>query len=489
MLSKEKTMEILEAYDLTGSYRATAALCGVDHHTVRRYVATRAAGLDPLALLGRPKASDPYLAKIEEWVEHSGGKVRADVVHRKLCAMGYVATERTTRRVVAALKEAHGRSTHRIYKPWVTEPGLWLQFDYGKGPLIDGTEAVLFCAWLAWSRFRVILALPDRTMPSVISALDRTLRMVGGAPTYLLTDNERTVTTSHVAGLAVRNRTMVSVAHYYGVSLHTCVPADPESKGGSESTVKLAKADLLPRPENLVEDYRDFAAFESACAEATERLNLRVHTMTGERPIDRLARERAHLHALPAEPYSLAFGETRSVSWSSLVAYQGARYSVPHPLAGTVVFVRRSAELVIIIATEGGGAKEVARHRAGSRGDIIIDHSHYPPRRAIPHRAPKATNATEEAFLALGEGARRYLCEMAASGVRGIGERMDEALALSGAFDGGLLDEALGLCALSGRFEVGDLASVISARPGPVHRVDEEHSLQPGTSAWEGFGQ
>ena len=489
MLSEENVMEILEAYDLTGSLRATAALCGVDHHTVRRYVAARAAGLDPVAVLGRPKVSDPYLAKIEEWVEHSEGKVRADVVHRKLCAMGYLATERTTRRVVASVKDAYGRSTHRVYKPWVTEPGLWLQFDYGQGPVVGGVEGVLFCAWLAWSRFRVILALPDRTMPSVIAALDRTLRAVGGAPTYLLTDNEKTVTTNHVAGLAVRNRTMLSVAHYYGVSLHTCVPADPESKGGSESTVKLAKADVLPRPDNLVEHYRDFAALEQACAEATERFNHRVHTMTGERPVDRLEREREHLHAIPATPYSVAFGETRTVSWSSLVAYHGARYSVPHTLAGRVVLARRDADDVVIVAVDAQGPKEVARHRAGSSGDLVIDDRHYPPRRLTPERAPRAANAREEAFLALGEGARRYLAEMAANGIRGITTRMDEALALSRSNDGGLLDEALGICAISGRFEAGDLASVLTARPDTVYRVGEEHSLQPGTKAWEGFGR
>ena len=49
MLVEEKIMEILEAYDLTKSLRATGALCGVDHHTVRRYIAARAQGLDPAA--------------------------------------------------------------------------------------------------------------------------------------------------------------------------------------------------------------------------------------------------------------------------------------------------------------------------------------------------------------------------------------------------------------------------------------------------------
>jgi hypothetical protein len=53
---------------------------------------------------------------------------------------------------------------------------------------VGGRSTVLFCAWLAWSRFRVVLALWDRTMPSVVMALDRTLRAFGGAPTYALTD-------------------------------------------------------------------------------------------------------------------------------------------------------------------------------------------------------------------------------------------------------------------------------------------------------------
>src|SRR5215468_481025 len=44
MKSHEEIMEILEAYDLTGSYRGAAELVGCDHHTVARYVALRAGG-------------------------------------------------------------------------------------------------------------------------------------------------------------------------------------------------------------------------------------------------------------------------------------------------------------------------------------------------------------------------------------------------------------------------------------------------------------
>jgi len=157
---------------------------------------------------------------------------------------------------------------------------MWLQYDFGDGPVIDGVKTVLFCAWLAWSRFRVVLALRDKTMPSVFAALDVTLRRVGGAPTYVLTDNEKTVTTGHIAGIAVRNPQMVAFAGHYGVTIHTCEPADPASKGGSESTVKLAKADLVPKDTNLLGEYASFAALEAACAVFCAQVNGRVHRVT-----------------------------------------------------------------------------------------------------------------------------------------------------------------------------------------------------------------
>ena len=487
MLSKEDVMEILEAYDLTQSYRSAALLCGVDHHTVRRYVAARTAGLDPTSTFARPTISDPFADKIAEWVQRSGGAVRADVVHRKLLAMGFEGSERTTRRVVANLKAAHERSMHRIYKPWITEPGMWLQFDYGDGPRVNGRPTTLFCAWLAWSRYRVIIALHDRTLNSVFGALDRSFRLLGGVPTYLLTDNERTVTTRHVAGLAVRNREMLGLAHYYGVAIHTCVVADPESKGGSESSVKLAKADVLPRPDNLVAEYSSFAELEQACEQASERFNSRVHRETNERPRDRLGREREHLHALPQHPYSVAIGQTRSVSWSSLVSFEGARYSVPYQLCEEVVYVRREGDDVVITALKDEGPRVVARHRATTKGQITVVDDHYPDRPSGPERAPKATNTLETEFLALGEGATRYLSEMAATGVRHLNQRLEEAVALSRRCERELLDEALGLCALEGRFAPGDLLSVLETRR-PRRRMGESHSLQPGTGGWARLG-
>jgi hypothetical protein len=84
------------------------------------------------------------------------------------------------------------------------------------------------------------------------------------------------------------------------LTVATCVPYDPASKGGSESTVKLAKADLVPTAANLLGEYGSFTALEAACAVFCEQVNARPHRVTRRAPAEMLADERARLHPVPA---------------------------------------------------------------------------------------------------------------------------------------------------------------------------------------------
>ncbi len=130
--SAREIMEILESYDLTRCAHSAAQLAGCDAKTVKRYVALRdAGGGDPLVRgsTARPKLIDAFLPKVEELVDLSKAKIRADKVHERLLAMGFTGTERTTRRAVREAKIAWRAGRRRTYRPWVTEPGLWLQFD------------------------------------------------------------------------------------------------------------------------------------------------------------------------------------------------------------------------------------------------------------------------------------------------------------------------------------------------------------------------
>ena len=79
--SDREIMEILESYDLTGCTHSAAQLAGCDAKTVKRYVALRdAGGGDPFVRTAstRPKLIDAFLPKVEELVEASKGKIRAD---------------------------------------------------------------------------------------------------------------------------------------------------------------------------------------------------------------------------------------------------------------------------------------------------------------------------------------------------------------------------------------------------------------------------
>jgi transposase len=497
MKSCEEIMEILEAYDLTGGLRAAAALAGCDHKTVAHYVALRDAGLGPDERVRRAMTIDPYLDKLEEWVDRSAGSIRADVAHEKLVAMGFAGSERTTRRAVAAAKRTWRSGHRRVFRPWVPEPGLWLQFDWGEGPRIGGRRTLLFCAWLAWCRFRVVIPTWDRTLPTLLGCVDATLRAIGGAPTYALTDNEKTVTVEHIARVPVRHPDVVAAGRYYGMTIRTCVPADPQSKGGAESTVRIAKADLVPTDANLLEQYSSFAELERACRDFCTEANGRIHRATGAVPAVLLEQERARLHVLPASPVTVAFGSTRRVGWDATISVEGVRYSVPHTHVDERVWVRWSGDELVVTVIDPDGPTEIARHPRGQRGRPQIRDEHYPPThpggRALPtQRTPRAANAAEAAFLAIGDGAAAWLVEAAATGTTRMRAKMAEAVAFAKLHGAPVVDQALGAAALAGRFADPDLAAILTHQQtgaaGPATRASETHSLQPGTAGWAGFG-
>jgi len=373
-----------------------------------------------------------------------------------------------------------------------------MQFDYGDGPVIEDRKVVLFCAWLAWSRFRVVVPLWDKTLPSVVMALDRAFRYFDGVPTYALTDNEKTVSVDHVAGIAVRNPQIVAAGHHYGVSIQTCVPADPQSKGGSEATVKIAKADLVPTDHNLRSEYGSFAEVEAACEQWMSDVNTRKHRATHEPPVFRLAEEHERLHRVPARPHTVVFGETRKVSWQSTVSVGGALYSVPHELIDQRVWVRAQGDELIVVGTDGpAGTKEVARHQLTTPGRPSIQDDHYPPRPAgALERRPRARSQDEKQFLRIGEGAERWLRKAAGDGVAHVRRKMTEAVDLSKLHGTEDVNRALDTCANAGRFADGDLARILAhqQRTGAGGELvlfpgrGEDSSLQASTKAWEGFG-
>ena len=226
-------------------------------------------------------------------------------------------------------------------------------------------------------------------------------------------------------------------------------------------------------------------------------VNTRPHRSTLEPPVFRLAEEHERLHRLPKLPHTICFGETRKVNWQSLISVGGAQYSVPHELVDQRVWARSTGEELVVIHVDGpAGPREVARHRLTTPGRPSICDEHYPPRpEGALERTPRARNADERAFLALGPGAERWLIQAAAAGAQRVRRKMAEAVDLAKLHGTADLERALRACAEAGRFGDGDLASVLSHQQQAGGELilfptrSEDHSLQRSTKSWEGVGR
>jgi hypothetical protein len=280
--------------------------------------------------------------------------------------------------------------------------------------------------------------------------------------------------------------------------VHTCVPFDPESKGGSEATVRIAKADLVPTKANLRTGYNSFAELIEACEEFCVKVNTRLHRETHRIPAEGLAVEQGRMHPVPSAPFTAALGETRSVATDQTIRFGSVRYSTPPGLIGHEVWARVDAEELVITAALEDGLTEVARHRLSTPGNPRIDLSHYPDHPQDPDGSPrpprpKGRSAAEKAFLALGPGAHAWLVEAAAAGAQRVRSKMAAALELAALVGVEPVDAALGVAATAGRFADGDLLAIVEhqAAGAPITALvvaDEQHSIQPGTSAWATFG-
>ncbi len=147
------------------------------------------------------------------------GPVRVDVVHGDhLVPMGFAGNERTTHRATAVAKEAYEAGHRRTYRLWVPDRACF-QYDWVKGPVVGCRATCLFCAWLAWSRFRVVIPSWGQTLPTTIACLVPRWAF-GAAPTYTLTDNERVITVDRVAGIALPHSEMVAAGRHYLLTCH-----------------------------------------------------------------------------------------------------------------------------------------------------------------------------------------------------------------------------------------------------------------------------
>ena len=135
----------------------------------------------------------------------------------------------------------------------------------------------------------------------------------------------------------------------------------------------------------------DLARFER------DDLDVRIHTTTRERPLDRFAAEQPHLTPLPANRFVGTLALTRHVSWDCLVSFEGNRYSVPATYAGKMVWLLISHGQTLLVLSSR--RELLVEHQLSTgKGQNVILPEHYEPLRR--RGTPRTYVRLAEAFLA-----------------------------------------------------------------------------------------
>jgi hypothetical protein len=185
-------MDIQIAFREVGTYRGAAEICGTTPKTVRRVVeaARRADPAPP-----RQHNYDSVGELVAERVERTKGRISAKRVLPVARAAGYGGSARNFRRLVADAKATWREAHHRGRRPGVWAPGEVLLFDWGEiGPLY------VFCAVLAWSRWRFVAFAADLGSVTTMSCIAECLEALDGVPAKLLTDRMGCLKGGTVAG-------------------------------------------------------------------------------------------------------------------------------------------------------------------------------------------------------------------------------------------------------------------------------------------------
>lgn len=444
-------MDIVNAYLELGSYRGAAELCGVTHKTVKRIIERwQAAKIgDPRRTPARGHNTDCVKDLIWQKVDKTRGRISAKRLLPQARANGYEGSARNFRRAVADVKR-RWHASQRSYRPWVPAPGEHLVIDWGE----EG-DLKIFCAVLAWSRYRFVRFATDERRETTLRLLTECFEELGAVPAVVLSDRMACLRAGIVANVVVPHPDYVRFATHFGFSPDFCEAADPESKGMVEALVRYAKGDLVVPAQCFELVAADNAAAKVWCQE----VNSAVHSEICAVPDERLREEREVMRALPSLRPPLRQGESRKVDRLSTVRFGSARYSTPNALIGSKVDVV-AVDHEVVIHQDG---TEVARHRLIAPGEVSIIDDHYGGAKGKPRRAVRPKSNAEKAFLDLGDQAVEFLRAAAGAGTQRLGQELEQIVGLEAPWGRDALVVALQRATTFRRFKADDVRSILNA--------------------------
>ena len=350
----------------------------------------------------RTSLLDPYRAQIDTLLardpELSAVRIREELARGP---DGYTGSTCILRRYLRGLRPARGR----VYQEVHYEPAQAMQVDWGEcGRVTVGNttrKVSVFVAVLCYSRLLFIEFTLSQRKAEFYRGIVHALEFFGGSPRALIVDNLKAAVLNGSGRAACFHPEFLALCGTYCVQPIACARRDPESKGIVEGGVRYVKHNALAGRSEELTRFEDYLALAPSWRDQVA--NVRRHESTGERPIDRFARERPLLRPLPAVPFDTDEVVTAVDTPHARVEFDGNRYSTPPQYVRRPVVIRANRDELRVLH-EG---RVVAQHvRSQERGLLIVLPDHRAAALTIGRRA--RSTALEQAFDALGSEARQF---------------------------------------------------------------------------------
>ena len=397
MINYELFCRIHDHLDRQGlSVPQTARALGLHPATVAKWAQIEQ--FRPRAAVPRASKLDAYKGQIVRWLD--AHPYSAQQIFQRLCDAGFSGRISIVKDYVQLIRPQRQEAFLKLD----FAPGECAQVDWGEfGTIaVGGTRRRLsfFAMVLCHSRLLYLEFTVSQTMEFFLGCHENAFHAFGGVPARLMVDNLRSAVLQRLAGSApVFNPKYLDFARHWGFTISACNVARGNEKGRVESAVGYVKKNFLAGLE-----LPQFDALKPAATLWLDSIaNVRLHSQTQQRPIDRFAEEKTLLRPLHPVGFDLARVLHLRASPQFRVALDSNHYSVPARYVGQRLIVKAHPDRVCVYYRD----QLIARHqRCLDRRQDIADPDH--TRQLLAQRASAREQRLLLDFFALSPRAQTY---------------------------------------------------------------------------------
>jgi transposase len=360
----------------------------------------------PKLRVKRSSKLDPFKEQIDMFLKIDAG-APATVILQRIASLGYDGGISILKDYIRSVRGQHAKREPFIR--FESLPGEQCQVDWGHfGSITDGEiKRKLYCLAVIETHSRLLYLefTHSQRQETLHRCLLNAFRFFGGTTKELVTDNMLTAVTERVGPVIRFNGAFLDFLRPLAIVPRACNPRSPHEKGKVEKGgIHYIKHNFWPL--RSFTDLRDLQPQADHWRDSVA--NVRIHSTTGQRPIDRF-RPQA-LRPLPEFLTDCRDTAPAKVYSDFSVRFDANTYTVPPWAIGKQVIVKADHHTLTIYLRD----KAIATHsRSYNRRERVELPAHREA--AIRQKRRMWQSVQVQAFISLGEEAKVYLERLAAT--------------------------------------------------------------------------